>query len=97
MLHDTSTNKLDREKVINQITKVEYYHYNNKVTICFITVKGLNYVITGQSGVIDPNGFNKELGETFSYEDALRNLYKLASFKAAYDIHNDLANKSNND
>ena len=49
------------------------------MTLCFLVMKN-GFVVVGKSAPASPANFNKELGEKFAYEDAVRQLWPLMGF-----------------
>jgi hypothetical protein len=38
------------------------------------------YSVRGESACVDPTNFNKEIGENFAYEDAVRKIWPLEGY-----------------
>ena len=54
-------------------------HPLSRMTLCFITTFS-GFVVVGKSAAMSPENFDAEKGETFAYEDALRQLWPLHAF-----------------
>lgn len=70
--------KLTREYLDKQVQAVDYT-YNGLFTICTITtVSGTKLV--GTSGVLDPDNYDKAIGEKVAYENAVNQLWQLEGY-----------------
>lgn len=49
------------------------------LTLCFLTMKN-GFTIVGKSAPASPENFDQEKGETFAYEDAVRQAWPLMGF-----------------
>lgn len=68
------------EKVQGLIESIQYHVFpGTTLTICCITLKN-GYSVIGKSACAIPADFNKELGEEYSYEDALKVLWELEAY-----------------
>jgi len=66
-------------RAVSGMTEQESNSALNLVTICaIVTVHGA--VVIGQSMVASPENFDQEKGNTFAYEDAIRQLQKLEGY-----------------
>jgi len=50
-----------------------------RMTLCLVTTRA-GFVVVGKSAPIDPNNFDIEKGETFAYEDAVKQLWSMFAF-----------------
>ena len=66
--------KLTKEFLEGEIGNVEYVRIGEKTTHCTITTKS-GFTFTGESACVDPNNFDRELGEKFSYEQAFEKMW----------------------
>lgn len=84
--------KVTREDIEAEIEQVTYInlgeacsfqghgHDDNYVTtICSLRLKN-GFTVRGESACVDPANYNKELGEKYAYEDAIKNLWPLMGF-----------------
>lgn len=61
--------------------KVEYFQIPNTTnTLCNITLPS-GFSVQGYSACVDPNSFDKELGENYAFEDAIKKLWELEGYK----------------
>ena len=68
--------KLTKEFLESEIDKVEYNRFGETNTHCTITTKS-GFTFTGESACVDPNNYNKELGEKVRHRiDGLENRVK---------------------
>ncbi|MDG6894567.1 Gp49 family protein [Volucribacter amazonae] len=73
-------NKLTREFLEEQITKVEYQHLPDSTTVlCIIWLKS-GFVVTGESACIEPAVFCWGTGGQIAYEKAFDKLWELFGF-----------------
>lgn len=70
--------------VENFIKSKSFYEIGKKTTVCLITTLD-GFEVVGVSHCLNVNDFNSELGERFSYKEALK---KLESFHAYYETIN---------
>jgi len=49
------------------------------LTICLLKMKN-GFIVIGKSAPASPENFNREVGEGFAYEDAVRQLWPLMGF-----------------
>lgn len=54
-------------------------------TICQLFMEN-GYVVLGTSACIDPKQFNKALGETYAYEDAMNKCWPLEGYLLAEEL-----------
>ena len=66
--------KLTKEFLESEIKEVEYNRLGGTITHCTIHTKS-GFTFTGESACVDPNNYNKELGEKFAYENAFEKLW----------------------
>ena len=66
--------KLTKEFLESEIDKVEYNRFGKTNTHCTITTKS-GFTFTGESACVDPNNYNKELGEKYAYENAFEKMW----------------------
>ena len=66
--------KLTKEFLESEIDKVEYNRFGETNTHCTITTKS-GFTLTGESACVDPNNFDRELGEKFAYEQAFEKMW----------------------
>ena len=66
--------KLTKEFLEGEIGNVEYVRIGEKTTHCTIVTKS-GFTFTGESACVDPNNFDRELGEKFAYEQAFEKMW----------------------
>lgn len=74
------TNMIKLEQVENQINKVEYMRFYETTTICAIRLNS-GFVVVGKSDCVHLEDFNKEDGEKYAYQDAIKKIFELLSYK----------------
>lgn len=67
-------NKITKEFLESEIISVEYNRLQGTLTHCAITTKS-GFVFTGESACIDPNNFDKEIGEQVAYDSAFEKMW----------------------
>ena len=66
--------KLTKEFLESEIKEVQYQRLSGTVTHCTIVTKS-GFTFTGESACVDPNNYNKELGEKYAYENAFEKMW----------------------
>ena len=82
--------KLTKEFLEGEIGNVEYVRIGEKTTHCTIVTKS-GFTFTGESACVDPNNFDRELGEKFAYEQAFEKMWMPYGFW----LHQALADHDN--
>lgn len=72
-------NTITVQAIKDQIIKVEYIVVGIKTTICCLTLKN-GFEIIGYSSCVDPNNFNKQIGEEISYTNAFNKIWELEGY-----------------
>lgn len=57
------------------------------LTICFLVMDN-GFIIIGKSAPASPENYVQEKGETFAYEDAIRQLWPLEGYHLRQELHN---------
>lgn len=66
--------KLTKEFLEGEIERSEYNRMTSTITHCTIVTKS-GFTFTGESACVDPNNYNKELGEKYAYENAFEKMW----------------------
>lgn len=82
--------KLTKEFLESEIERAEYNRMTSTITHCTIVTKS-GFTFTGESACVDPNNYNKELGEKFAYENAFEKMWMPYGFW----LHKALADHDN--
>lgn len=82
--------KLTKEFLESEIKEVQYQRLSGTITHCTIVTKS-GFTFTGESACVDPNNYNKELGEKFAYENAFEKMWMPYGFW----LHKALADHDN--
>ena len=78
--------KLTQKYIDNLPVNITYF-YHNTLTICVIDLVN-GATVVGQSNVIDPNNYNKDIGDTIAFEDAIDKIWQLEGYAMkTRDIH----------
>lgn len=79
-------NKVTKEQLDELVaqSKVEYAVFGKKLTVAVITLP-TNFKVTGEASCVDASNFNKELGETYALENAVKKLWELEGYLLAND------------
>lgn len=72
--------RISKEDIESVIAKEEYHIFpDSQVTVCCLTLKnGFNTI--GESACVDPENFNKELGEQIARGKAFQEIWKLEAY-----------------
>ena len=73
------------DELVSQ-SKVEYAVFGKKLTVAVITLPN-NFKVTGEASCVDAKNFNKELGETYALENAIKKLWELEGYLLAERLH----------
>lgn len=80
---------LTKDMIEERIAEVKYY-YHGVLTICVMEMENGFYHV-GKSACISPVAYKKDVGEEFSYEDALRQAWSYEAYlMKEYDWEDDL-------
>lgn len=71
---------LNKNKLNDQITNVNYYQFSETGTLCTLTLNN-GYVVTGVSSCIDPTIFNEDIGKKIAYDNAFDTLWALLGYQ----------------
>jgi len=73
--------RVSLDKILDRIETVDYTNpaRHPHMTICMVTMKN-GFVIIGKSAPADPENYDQILGEQFSYEDALRQIWPYEAY-----------------
>jgi len=78
--------KVNLESMLGKIKGITYTLLpDNKTTICQLTLEN-NYTVNGHSACVDITNYNKDLGEKYAYEDAVKQLWPLEGYLLAENI-----------
>lgn len=80
-------NRVTLESIKDKIAEVEYVRPAMAPQFTLAIVKMSNgFVVTGESAPADPANFNKELGEKFALENAIRKIWPLEGYRLCNDL-----------
>lgn len=71
-------NKLTIDDVKGVITQEEYV-FKGTLTLCILTLKN-GFFVTGESGCLDINNYDKEIGKKIAFECALNKIWELEGY-----------------
>ena len=57
------------------------------LTICVLTLEN-GFTVTGESACVDPNNFDKDIGEEIAYENAREKIWQLEGYLLKSKLHN---------
>ena len=66
--------KLTKEFLESEIKEVQYQRLSGTITHCTIVTKS-GFTFTGESACVDPDNYNKELGEKYAHENAFEKMW----------------------
>jgi N4 Gp49/Sf6 Gp66 family protein len=74
-------NRVPLSKIEEKIRDVEYINPASvpHFTLAIVRLKN-GFIVTGESAPADPNNFNKELGQKFAYENAVRKIWPMEGY-----------------
>lgn len=82
-LAERAATSVTKEYMESRIAKTEFHVIQNStVTICSITLDN-GYSVRGESACVNPDNFNKEIGERIAHDNAFKNLWPLFGFLLA--------------
>lgn len=88
-VEQTPAPRVTKEAIERRIGRVDYHVLpgndvspGERVTICQITLDN-GFDVRGESACVDPANYNKDIGETYAYQDAFRKLWPLFGFAMA--------------
>jgi hypothetical protein len=67
---------------ISELDGVTFTHLLPTVTLCSITLDN-GYSVRGESACVNPENYNKEIGEKIAYDNAFQKLWPLFGFLLA--------------
>ena len=73
-------NIVTESRVAGVIEKVEYTRVGVKTTVCCVTLSN-GFEVIGTSACVDPDNFNKELGEKYALEQAISKIEELEGYR----------------
>lgn len=76
-------NKVTQKDVDDQIVGVTYTVLpNGRTTICQLTLQN-GFTVEGQSACVSLENYNKEIGDSIAYEDAVNKIWPLLGYALA--------------
>lgn len=81
-------NRVIKEDLDDLVAKsnVEYAVFSNKLTVAVVTLPN-KFKVTGEASCVDANNFDKELGEKYALENAVKKLWELEGYLLAERLH----------
>jgi hypothetical protein len=77
---DLRRTKVTMNDILDKIDSVKYTVLDGTTTtVCLLTMKN-GYAVLGTSACADPAAFNAALGEQYSYQDAVNNVWPLEAY-----------------
>lgn len=75
------TNFVTTEAVNDAIAATDYHHFEEStVTVCLVYLRN-GFTIVGQSACVNPDNFDKALGQELAFEDAKQQVYRFLAFR----------------
>lgn len=71
--------KVTKESIEARIDKTEYLTHENNLTICIITMVN-GFMVNGQSAPADARNYDAEVGKTYAYDNAFKQLWVLEGY-----------------
>lgn len=79
-------NRVTKESIEKKITNIAYIRLSPKITHCTITMQN-GFEVTGESAVVDPENYNKEIGQKIAYDNAFDKLWVVEGYLLQEKIH----------
>lgn len=77
--------KVTKESIEARIAEVKYLYYAH-LTICIITMKN-GFMVNGQSAPASMANYEAEVGRTYAYENAFKQLWVLEGYLLREQMH----------
>ena len=77
--------KVTKESIEARITNIDYM-YHAHLTICIITMKN-GFMVNGQSAPASMSNYEAEVGRTYAYENAFKQLWVLEGYLLREQMH----------
>lgn len=74
--------RVEKKFMEQRIKTKEFIKIGETVTLCHIVLDN-GYSVRGESACVNPENYNKEIGERISYDNAFRQLWPLFGFLLA--------------
>lgn len=74
--------RVTKDVMASRIKNVSYLKLEETVTICSITLDN-EYSVRGESACVNPENYDKEIGERIAYDNAFNKLWPLFGFLLA--------------
>lgn len=71
--------------IAEKIVKTTYV-YHAQLTICILEMKN-GFFVVGKAAPADPRNYNKNVGETFAREDAIKQIWQLEGYLLCERVH----------
>lgn len=83
-------NRVSLASIKDKIASVEYYNppIAPHMTVAFVEMSN-GFILVGKSAPADSDNYNKELGEKFAFEDAVRQAWPLEAYNMLTDALRD--------
>ena len=74
-------NRISLDSIVEKIVRTEYIYPNAMphMTIALVILEN-GFAFVGKSAPADPENFNRELGNKFAYEDAVRQIWPMEAY-----------------
>ena len=80
--------KVDMTEMLAKVEKTTYHDMGDgQTTFCCLEMKN-GYKVWGHSACVDPNTYNRSIGEMQAYRDAIDKLWPLEGYLLAEELHN---------
>ena len=70
--------KVTKEDIEEKIDKIDYLTHN-QLTVCIITMEN-GFMVNGQSAPASPGNYDPEVGKTYAYDNAFKQLWQLEGY-----------------
>lgn len=81
-LAESPAERVTKEYIESRIESFECSRFTDTVTICNVKLNN-GYSVRGESACVNPENYNKEIGERIAYDNAFAKLWPLFGFLLA--------------
>lgn len=71
--------RLSPDMIDRTIKLREYYVFQNKTTVCCLTLLN-GFTVVGSSACVDPRNFDKDIGEEIAFRNARNQIWQLEGY-----------------
>lgn len=84
LLRSTPAPRVTKQQIEARIVARQFRRINDTITHCIIVLDN-GFSATGEAACVNPENYDKEIGERIAYDDAFRKLWRPFGFMLAED------------